>query len=163
MKPAAIKRRAERSAKRVARYCKGCCIELVDAKQAQQYCSPICRRKNYIWDSSHAECVSCGVDKKYRTQSYCIVCLQCRRHNITREDLENVLLSQFYRCGVCLKEIEEEYQIDHDHRCCTGAYSCGSCVRGIIHSRCNTAMGNFDDDPKRLRQAADYIERFTVK
>lgn len=48
--------------------------------------------------------------------------------------------------------------IDHDHSCCSGYRSCGSCIRARICNSCNTALGYMQDDPERLRRAADYIE-----
>jgi hypothetical protein len=39
--------------------------------------------------------------------------------------------------------------IDHDHR--TGR------VRGILCRECNIGIGNFGDDPARMRRAADYL------
>jgi hypothetical protein len=44
------------------------------------------------------------------------------------------------------------FHIDHDHE--TGR------VRGLLCSRCNTALGYMDDDPTKLRDAADYLERW---
>lgn len=48
--------------------------------------------------------------------------------------------------------------VDHDHACCSGAKTCGKCVRGLLCDRCNQALGQMRDDPERLRKAAAYLE-----
>jgi hypothetical protein len=49
---------------------------------------------------------------------------------------------------MCRLPFEEDQLIfiDHDHACCPvppGAQTrcCGKCVRGLLHFRCNTALG----------------------
>lgn len=49
--------------------------------------------------------------------------------------------------------------VDHDHRCCDGQKSCGRCVRGLIHIRCNRLLGFALDDPKILELAAEYLKQ----
>jgi hypothetical protein len=34
--------------------------------------------------------------------------------------------------------------VDHDHRCGCGKYSCGLCVRGLAHARCNLLVGHLE-------------------
>jgi hypothetical protein len=52
--------------------------------------------------------------------------------------------------------------IDHDHRCCDGTRRtkriCGKCIRGLLCTPCNVALGMVDDDPQRLRQLIQYVE-----
>jgi hypothetical protein len=52
----------------------------------------------------------------------------------------------------------EAVSVDHDHRCCDGAYSCGRCVRVILCPQCNTGMGMLRDNPALVRAAADYLD-----
>lgn len=51
-------------------------------------------------------------------------------------------------CEICGSN--RDMVIDHDHS--TGTY------RGPLCDRCNRALGYLDDDPDRLRAAADYLE-----
>src|SRR5688500_10593960 len=49
-------------------------------------------------------------------------------------------------------------EIDHDHTCCPGQKSCGKCIRGLLCSGCNAALGYVHDDIKRLRGLVNYLE-----
>ncbi len=49
--------------------------------------------------------------------------------------------------------------VDHDKSCCPDDTSCGKCVRGLIHWRCNVVLGYMKDDPAPLRRAAEYLEK----
>lgn len=48
-------------------------------------------------------------------------------------------------------------QVDHDHKCCKGAYSCGKCVRGLLCGPCNTTLGRMRDRPELFRNMAQYL------
>lgn len=44
--------------------------------------------------------------------------------------------------------------VDHDHNCCTAPTlqkpACGACVRGLLCSGCNVALGRIENGLKRL-------------
>ena len=63
-------------------------------------------------------------------------------------------------CAICFTSVPggHGWVVDHDHTCCPGERSCGSCRRGILCVRCNSALGYAGDDPARLRRMADYLE-----
>jgi hypothetical protein len=62
-----------------------------------------------------------------------------------------MLADQDGRCAICYTEANGRmWHIDHCHD--TGK------VRGILCDICNRGIGNLKDDPKLLRQAAEYLE-----
>lgn len=60
-------------------------------------------------------------------------------------------------CAICKRNPDGHFAVDHDHACCPGKKSCGRCVRGLLCRSCNWAIGHMQDDPQRLRAAADYL------
>jgi hypothetical protein len=86
-----------------------------------------------------------------------------RAYGLTLETFAVMLAGQRYRCAICRRSFKDacDTHIDHDHACCPRGrrHTCGNCVRGILCSHCNTALGKFRDDPATLRRAARYIER----
>jgi len=90
-----------------------------------------------------------------------------RLHHFSQQGYDALLAIQENVCPVCKKPLiltdsysGETPTLDHDHSCCPGTYSCGKCIRGILHMRCNSALGCVDDKPEILRNAADYLERY---
>lgn len=80
---------------------------------------------------------------------------------MTRLEYEVVALRQGDTCAICHTPPSTRLlDVDHDHNCCPGPKSCGRCVRGFLCNGCNTAIGRANDDPKRLRAAADYLEAY---
>lgn len=60
-------------------------------------------------------------------------------------------------CEVC--HTIEQLQIDHDHRCCDGSFSCGKCVRGALCRSHNHALGDLRDDLADALALIEYIRR----
>ena len=74
------------------------------------------------------------------------------RYGLTRGEYEALAADGCHICG--RKDTDTprvgKLAVDHDH--VTGE------VRGVLCWMCNTALGKFEDDPERLRRAADYLE-----
>lgn len=82
-------------------------------------------------------------------------------HGVSLEWYESALKAQNYGCAICgtTDPGKPSFSVDHDHNCCPGTNGCAICVRGLLCDPCNNAIGRMQDDPARLRAAADYLER----
>lgn len=97
------------------------------------------------------------------------ICLECHRlrrrlyhFGISPDWFDTTFEAQGKCCAICQSPDPRGrgWAIDHDHRCCPGkSGSCGQCVRGILCSPCNLALGLMGDNVEVLASAADYIKR----
>jgi hypothetical protein len=75
-----------------------------------------------------------------------------RLYGITETEYESMFRSQNGVCGICsVAPISERLCVDHNHA--TGK------VRGLLCKSCNVAIGRFEDDRERLRNAINYLEK----
>lgn len=83
-------------------------------------------------------------------QAYCIDCAARNQlEKLYGRSAEELLpLQAVGQCAICGKEGPRV--VDHDHL--TGAVRDGLCPS------CNVGLGHFRDDPKLLREAANYVE-----
>lgn len=82
-----------------------------------------------------------------------------KHYKVTEEKFNALLKAQGGHCAICLKveEYTKNWHIDHDHSCCPSNKTCGLCVRGILCSFCNKALGMFKDDIDALESAVTYL------
>lgn len=76
-------------------------------------------------------------------------------YSLTVDDYLALLTIQGGKCAICGVAQNDHgrwrrLNLDHDHK--TGR------VRGLLCTKCNSALGYFSDTPGRLRRAADYLE-----
>jgi len=86
-----------------------------------------------------------------------------RQYKLTPEKYEAMLRAQEGCCAICGTTEPRgrgRWHIDHDHACCPGAKTCGKCVRGLLCSFCNYALGFFRDSPDFLLAGVDYLRRY---
>lgn len=84
------------------------------------------------------------------------------KYGMTYADRDAMLAAQGGVCALCGTDEPggRGWCTDHDHSCCPGrSNSCGECIRGILCFGCNTALGNFKDDPVLLQRAIEYVQQ----
>src|ERR1035438_5681784 len=86
-------------------------------------------------------------------------------YGITPEQWQAMFDAQGGCCYLCGEPLDLELKgrgvgisTDHDHSCGRGRRSCGTCIRGLACMPCNAGIGNFGDDPGRMRRVADNLE-----
>ena len=78
------------------------------------------------------------------------------RYGITPDQYGQMLKDQNYKCLMCGQDADgETLAVDHNHLTNT--------IRGLLHSRCNRALGLFNEDPALLRKAVSYLETHAIK
>lgn len=85
------------------------------------------------------------------------------KYGMTPETYSALLDKQGGGCAVCGAVPDGDgagrrFCIDHDHDCCPDSRTCGRCVRGILCTRCNAALGFVKDDPEHLMLLAAYVD-----
>jgi hypothetical protein len=76
---------------------------------------------------------------------------QLKKHGMSVEDYQAMLLRQGGVCGICKRPPgKRRLSVDHCHK--TGQ------VRGLLHSNCNSGIGFYGDDARLTREAAAYLE-----
>jgi predicted nucleic acid-binding Zn ribbon protein len=121
--------------------CPQCGVELPDDRRAgSKYCSFSCKQNaiNARWRER-----SPGYMRQYL-------------YGLTPEHYDEMMTTQGNACAICRStEWPGKHpgtpHVDHDHT--TGE------VRGLLCGPCNTGLGQFGDDPARLRAAIEYLGR----
>jgi hypothetical protein len=87
-----------------------------------------------------------------------------RYYGLSVEDYRALLASQDNCCAACGVSFDDaRAHIDHDHACCPTPRACGECVRGILCSGCNRALGFVNDDPEKLIGLYDYLKSWELR
>lgn len=79
------------------------------------------------------------------------------KYRLSPTEHQAMLAAQSGKCGICSEKVDIHSPVDHNHKCCSGARTCGRCLRGILCKRCNRALGLFRDDLSLLQNAIQYL------
>jgi Recombination endonuclease VII len=86
-------------------------------------------------------------------------------HLNSAQALELLLATHCTYCGEQLATLSsgrKDVVVDHDHDCCQHS-SCGRCVRGFVHPRCNTEIGFLETVERGnlgLERALTYLKQY---
>jgi len=103
-------------------------------------------------------------DIKKRKNASRIKYVYKKQYGLTEQDYEDMLKEQNYSCAICgvhQDTLDVRMNVDHDHSCCPGRYTCGNCIRGLLCRACNTALGGFRDNENILKSALQYITSYS--
>jgi hypothetical protein len=77
-----------------------------------------------------------------------------REWGLSREDFEKLLAKQGGGCAICKKTLADSrgrrLYVDHDH--------VSGKIRGLLCSRCNVCLGQFEDSIPLLEAAISYLD-----
>jgi ribosomal protein S14 len=83
------------------------------------------------------------------------------KYNFPYEDYIKMLDNQESRCAICgthQDNLNKRLNLDHDHNCCPSESSCGNCIRGLLCSVCNSAIGLLKDSEEIIEMALNYVK-----
>jgi len=85
------------------------------------------------------------------------------KYKLTVDEYNHILEAQMNGCALCRREFTKsggtKPNIDHDHTCCSGRYTCGQCLRGVLCHDCNTGLGKLGDSKASLMRAVEYVSQ----
>lgn len=151
-------------------YCKPCMSKKAGEKVMAKYQHKLPR---LVSNETEKQCRMCNsifdIDEFYKMKngyrtSYCKSCTNeyslgasLKKYGISREEYLDLIKKQGNVCAICKKKKEKRLSIDHDHSCCKNG-SCGKCVRGLLCSNCNSALGFVNDNIEILKSMIQYLE-----
>ena len=116
-------------------------------------CRSCVRAQNISWRKRNPEKKRAQNRRSQRVLNY-------TKFGLTEATYLEMLAAQGGGCAICgAPPGVKRLHIDHDHSCCPGQFSCGPCVRGLLCSNCNTAIGLMREDPARLAGAIAYLNK----
>jgi len=145
----------------------------------RKYCSMACaalyRHKMgtlHPYPKTTKKCRFCKKEYKVdsNSQRYCSTCVpdasaefRMRTYRMCEYDFQVLLINQNGLCKLCDKPLSDDtITVDHDHSCCPGPRTCGSCIRGLLCRHCNSGLG-FLEKSGWLERATAYLDRGKLK
>jgi hypothetical protein len=127
---------AEWHAEMATRTCAGCGTSMTGKRRDSKWCSN-----------------ACGVKGRPSRKDVARKARLKKKFGVTIAELDAMLQRQHGTCAICKgsdpKHPQGTWAVDHDH--------VTQQVRGLLCSRCNTGIGQLQDDPDIIAAAASYV------
>ena len=81
-----------------------------------------------------------------------------KKYKINLDIYNKVLEEQGGVCAICKGTWSKVLVVDHDHDCCPGEKTCGSCLRALLCGNCNAGLGWLKHDIKIMESAIKYMQ-----
>jgi hypothetical protein len=82
------------------------------------------------------------------------------KYGVSQEQFDCIFKEQGSCCAACKRTTTKKaWCIDHDHKCCPTAMTCGNCIRGILCYSCNIMLGHCADNKVYLIGLIQYLEK----
>lgn len=113
-------------------------------------------------DGCTPQCKVCRSENYHVRRDDCLErqrnCDLTRKYGISSQEYNDLFQIQNGCCNICFKTLEE---INERYFCVDHCHNSGV-IRGLLCRKCNSGIGMFDDNPKILKSALEYITRHTV-
>jgi hypothetical protein len=116
----------------------------IHCRRCEQYLD-----KSNFWGNKETYCKEC--------KKYVGINSNLKNKKLTMEKYSELEKSQNGVCKICGEKDYKRLSVDHDHTCCPGEKTCGSCTRGLLCSRCNRALGSIEDNIELLEKMIKYL------
>lgn len=116
---------------------------------------PLTDYKAYASGRSEPRCTDCYTSEVRRTST-------ARRYSLPDGWYADRMERQNGVCASCgIGPGAKSLHVDHDHSCCDTLPTCGACTRGLLCTRCNTALAVLENE-RLVSNLGDYLSEFLV-
>ncbi len=132
--------------------CKECRSEYMRGYYQDNYDRERAKRKAWYEANKLRVCEQLKEEYKANPEKYKWQRLK-QKYGVTQEQYEGLRKMQRNKCGICRTSFDEtEPHLDHCHD--TGK------VRGLLCANCNTGIGLFKHNAKRMEKAIAYVVKY---
>ena len=130
----------------------------------RSYCKLCSETYKLNWRSKNRHKVNKQKRKWHRKNPEAMRRYDLQKVGITSEQYDALEAKQQKLCAICGVDDpgkgKKNFCVDHSHLCCPKRKSCGKCLRGLLCSSCNLAVGLLKDSLSRAEAVVRYLKEY---